>query len=153
MLAARAALLLAAAVPSAAGLIAVPPGQATHPHIRPGTGGRRTVFTLAFTLRSAPGHSGLLATDYRIGVEPARQVPVRCEPPQPPVVQTGAVGSIDRITLNAPTGGWCRGRYAATVFLERGPYCPQPTAYTAPVPCPEFATQELDTGMARFRVR
>ena len=154
MLAARSAILLAAVgVPSTGALLAAPAGQRTHPHVRPSTGGRHTAYRLAFTLRSAPGHSGVLATDYRIDVAPVRHVPLRCVPPQPASVQSGAAGSIDRIVLTGPPGGWCRGRYTVTVFLERGPYCPPPAAYGPPVPCPEFATQELDTGTARFRVR
>ncbi len=39
-----------------------------------------------------------------------------------------------------------------TVFLERGPYCPPPTAGRPPTPCPEFATQELDVGDTHFTI-
>jgi hypothetical protein len=154
MLTARAAAaLVAAAVPSSGAFLAAPASQRTHPHVRPATGGRRTTFTVAFTLRSTAGHTGLLATTYRIDVGAVRHLAARCLPPQPAVIESGAVGSIDRVALTSPSGGWCRGRYAARVFLQRGPYCPPPAAYGMPVPCPEFATQELSTGTARFRVR
>lgn len=145
--------MIAVAVPSTGALLVASPGQRTHPHVRPATGVRHTTFAIAFRLRSAPGHRGVLATSYRVAVESVGRVPVRCEPPQPPIVQAGTIGTIDRMSLAAPAGGWCQGRYVVTVFLERGPYCPPPTAYTMPVPCPEFATQELSTGTARFRVR
>ena len=39
-----------------------------------------------------------------------------------------------------------------TVFLQRGPYCPKPVEGQPPTPCPEFATQELDTGSTSFTV-
>jgi hypothetical protein len=120
--------------------------------VRPATGGPRTTFALAFTLRSAPGHAGVFGTDYRIGVYADRRVPIRCQPPEPANIDTGTVGQVERIALSSPAGGWCAGRYTVTVYLERGPYCPPPV-YGTPVPCPEFATQELDTGRAHFTVR
>ena len=145
---ARVAVALAAL---SAGLPA-PPGQRTHPHVRPRTGGPGTTFTLAFTLRSQPGHVGVLATDYRVYVSANRHVPIRCQPPEPASVQTGTVGQVERLALLPPAGGWCADGYTVTVYLERGPYCPPPV-YGMPVPCPEFATQELDTGSAPFTVR
>jgi hypothetical protein len=51
------------------------------------------------------------------------------------------------VRLRAPRSGWCTGRYAVTVYLQRGPYCPGPGR-----PCPLFATREQPTGAARFRV-
>jgi hypothetical protein len=149
MLLARTAVVLTAA---GANLLA-PAAQRTHPHVRPRSGGPATAFDLTFTPRSTPGHTGLFATDYRIGVSPVRHLSVPCQPPEPASIVTGGSGQIERVTLSGPAGGWCRGRYTATVYLERGPYCPPPAAYGMPVPCPEFATQELDTGTARFTVR
>jgi hypothetical protein len=57
------------------------------------------------------------------------------------------------VPLPAPRSGWCRERYRVTVFLQRGPYCPKPRPGEPPQPCPEFATQEIDTGEAHFTVR
>lgn len=148
MLSARAAIAVTA---MGVNLLA-PAAQRTHPHVRPRTGGPATAFMLSFTPRSTPGHTGLFATDYRIGVYSVRRAPIRCQPPEPANIVTGTAGQIERVTLSGPSSGWCRGRYTATVYLERGPYCPPPV-YGMPTPCPEFATQELDTGAAHFSVR
>jgi hypothetical protein len=149
--------LIAAALLSVSpGFVIPPASQQTHPHVRPHAGGRHTPFAVSFTLRSAPGHVGVFATDYRIDVRPVRPVrrrPAACTPVAPGPVQSGSRGHMERIALNTPTGGWCRGVYQVIVFLERGPYCPPPPVYGRPFPCPEFATQELDTGGARFTVR
>jgi hypothetical protein len=157
MLSARAAVAVAAAGASllapAAGAILLPAaGERTYPHVHPRTGGPATAFALSFRLRVTPGHTGLLLMDYRVGVYPLGRMPVRCRPPEPANIETGTAGRVERVALIAPAGGWCDGSYRATVYLERGPYCPPPV-YGMPVPCAEFATQELDTGSARFTVR
>jgi hypothetical protein len=144
---------VAALLAVSAGFLSAPASQQTHPRVSPRTGGRHTTFALSFTLRSAPGHVGVFATDYRIDVRPDRRRPAACTPVPPGPAQSGSQGHTERIALNAPTGGWCRGRYKVIVFLERGPYCPPPPVYGRPFPCPEFATQEVDTGSARFTVR
>ena len=130
-----------------------PSAEQTHPRARPPVGGRRTAFAVLFSLRQAPGHHGVLAVEYRVGVSrPVRSSP-SCTPPQPPAVEAGAAGTIARVRLAVPTRGWCPGRYRATVYLQRGPYCPPPLEGGPPTPCPLFATQELDTGAATFTVR
>ncbi|MHB8690934.1 MAG: hypothetical protein ACYDHH_06775 [Solirubrobacteraceae bacterium] len=144
---------VAALLAVSAGFLSAPANQQTHPRVSPHAGGRHTMFALSFTLRSAAGHVGVVATDYRIDVRPVRRRPPSCTPVPPGPVQSGSQGRVQRIALGPPTGGWCRGAYKVTVFLERGPYCPPPPVYGRPFPCPEFATQELETGSARFTVR
>src|SRR3954454_14560520 len=123
-----------------------PPEQRTYPRVAPRRGRGGTSFTAYFTLRSRPGHEGVMETTYRVAVSRAGRSSVRCTPPPPDAVQSGAPGSIARVSLAAPRSGWCRGRYRVTVFLQRGPYCPEPGPGEPPQPCPEFATQDLDTG-------
>lgn len=130
----------------------VPRGQRTHPSVSPITGDSSTSFELSFTLRQTPGHQGVVATDYRAEVAPHRGSANACWPPQPPPISSGQAGSIVKLALVSPAGGWCAGRYRVTVFLERGPYCPPPPK-AHPQPCPEFATQEMDTGRTHFTIR
>lgn len=129
------------------------PSERTHPRVRPAIGRRFTSFALTFTLREAPGHRGVFAVEYRVQVTPPRGAAASCVPTQPPPIESGAAGTLEKIGLTPPAHGWCRGTHRATVFLQRGPYCPPPPAGKPPTPCPEFATQELDTGTAGFTVR
>jgi hypothetical protein len=127
--------------------------EQTHPSVLPHTGRAHTRFTASLTLADAPGHSGVLATDYRLQLSAAQQhVARRCLPPTPPNIDSGTANQVVRIPLTGPAAGWCTGRYKLTVFLQRGPYCPAPTPGQPPPPCPEFATQELDVGHANFVV-
>jgi hypothetical protein len=130
----------------------VPSNERTYPQVRPTKGGRLTSFALTFTLRDAPGHQGVLEVDYRVQVTAPPGAAASCIPNQPPPIERGAVGELEQITLPPPAHGWCGGTYRATVFLQRGPYCPPPVEGQPPTPCPEFATQELDTGTASFTV-
>ena len=75
-----------------------------------------------------------------------------CTPAQPPAIDSGTAGALERIALMPPAGGWCDGTYLVTVFLQRGPYCPKPAEGQPPTACPEFATQELETGSTSFLV-
>jgi hypothetical protein len=119
----------------------------------PRTGRAHTRFSATLRLADAPGHSGVLATDYRLQLTVARKhVAPRCLPATPPNIDSGAANQIVRIPLTGPAAGWCAGRYTLSVFLQRGPYCPAPTPGQRPSPCPEFATQELDVGQATFFV-
>jgi hypothetical protein len=127
--------------------------EQTHPSVFPRAGRAHTRFTASLTLADAPGHSGVLATDYRLQLSVKRKhVARRCSPPTPPNIDSGSGNQLVRIPLTAPESGWCVGRYTLTVFLQRGPYCPAPTPGQPPPPCPEFATQELDVGHANFVV-
>jgi hypothetical protein len=127
--------------------------EQTHPSVLPRTGRAHTRFTASLTLADAPGHSGVLATDYRLQLSAAQQhVARRCLPPTAPNIDSGTANQVVRIPLTGPAAGWCTGRYTLTVFLQRGPYCPAPTPGQPPPPCPEFATQELDVGHANFVV-
>jgi hypothetical protein len=127
--------------------------EQTHPSVLPRRGHRHTRFTAALTLADAPGHSGVLAIDYRLQLSLLRRHAFgRCSPPPPPILDTGSAGQRVHIRLIAPAAGWCVGRYALTVLLQRGPYCPAPTPGQQPPPCPEFATQERDVGHAGFVV-
>jgi hypothetical protein len=130
----------------------VPSNERTDPQMQPTSGGRLTLFTLTFTLRDAPGHEGVMATEYRAQVTAPSGSRSSCVAAQPPAIDSGTAGASERIALTPPAAGWCRGTYLVTVFLQRGPYCPKPVEGQPPTPCPEFATQELDTGSTSFTV-
>ncbi len=130
----------------------VPSNERTDPQIYPTSGSGLTVFTLTFTLRDAPGHEGVMATEYRVQVAAPPGSGSSCMAAQPPAIDSGTAGALEHITLTPPAGGWCRGTYLVTVFLQRGPFCPPPVEGQPPIPCPEFATQELDTGSTSFTV-
>ncbi|MFL5822977.1 MAG: hypothetical protein ACJ764_05990 [Solirubrobacteraceae bacterium] len=129
----------------------VPRDQRTHPRVRPHFGDSSTTFVLRFRLRQTPGHQGVMETSYNVQVAPHRRAADACWPDQPPPVTSGHQGQLVRLRLKPPDGGWCTGRFHVTVFLERGPYCP-PSQDGQPRPCPEFATQEADTGETHFTV-
>jgi hypothetical protein len=127
--------------------------EQTDPAVIPRTGRAHTHFTARLTLADAPGHTGVLATDYRLQLTgPREHAAPRCTPAAPANIDSGIAHQIVRIALNAPAAGWCTGRYTLTVFLQRGPYCPATAPGQPPPPCPEFATQELDVGNAHFTV-
>lgn len=129
------------------------PEQRTHPHVHPSHGTRRSAFKVTFTLRSAPGHHGVVATGYRVQVDPPSGSRAACSAPQPATVETGERDSTAKVPLPSPQHGWCRGRYAVTVFLQSGPYCPPPQDGQPPRPCPAFASRDLDVGETSFLVR
>lgn len=135
------------------GLPTVPASERTFPRALPRIGTRDAAFAIYFTLRSQPGHKGVVATDYRVQVDAPPHTRARCAAPQPDNVTTGQRGRVRRVALTAPSGTWCPGRYSVTIFLQRGPYCPKPADGQPPTPCPEFASQDLDSGRAHFRVR
>jgi hypothetical protein len=130
----------------------VPSNERTDPHVQPAFGSGQTVFTLTFTLRDAPGHEGVMAIEYRAQVTAPPGGSSSCAAAQPPAIDSGTAGALERIALTPPAGGWCRGTYLVTVFLQRGPYCPAPVEGQPPSPCPEFASQDLDTGSTSFTV-
>jgi hypothetical protein len=130
----------------------VPSSERTDPQIHPTSGSALTVFTLTFTLSDAPGHEGVMTTEYRVQVTAPPGSGSSCIAPQPPAIVSGTAGALEQVTLTPRPGGWCRGTYLVTVFLQRGPYCPPPMEGQQPIPCPEFATQELDTGSTNFTV-
>lgn len=125
--------------------------ESTHPRVRPAYGQADSAFTLTFTLRETPGHEGILATDYSVLVTPLKP-DAPCVPPQSAPIESGAAGEVKAVSLTPPEGGWCKGTYAVTVFLQRGPYCPPPEEGGLPVPCPAFALQDLETGGSGFTV-
>lgn len=127
--------------------------EQTHPSVLPRTGGRRTHFVVRLTLADPPGHSGVLATGYRLVLTvPAKRSAARCSPAGPASIDAGIAHQVVRVPLATPAGGWCRGRHGLTVFLQRGPYCPTPAPGSPPPPCPEFAEQDLEVGSAHFTV-
>jgi hypothetical protein len=132
--------------------VTVPAGERVHPRVTPPVSGVRSRFALTFTARTNLGHVGVFMADYRIAVSPPRPSRPSCGAALPAAVTTGSKGAREHLMLPRPPGGWCRGRYTVTVFLERGPYCQQP-ANGPPSPCPEFATQELPVGSTDFTVR
>ena len=139
-------------LPSYPGTTSVPNNERTDPQIHPTSGSGLTVFTLTFTLRDAPGHESVMATEYRVQVAAPPGSRSSCMAAQPPAIDSGTAGALEQITLTPPAGGWCGGIYLVSVFLQRGPYCPTPVEGQQPIPCPEFATQELDTGSTTFTV-
>ena len=138
--------------PAYPGTTTVPSNERTDPQVHPTSGSALTVFTLTFTLRDAPGHEGAMATEYRAQVTAPPGSRSSCMAAQPPAIDSGTAGATERIALPPPAGGWCRGTYLVTVFLQRGPYCPKPVEGQPPTACPEFATQELETGSTSFTV-
>jgi hypothetical protein len=130
------------------------PAEQTHPAMLPATGRAHTRFTIRLTIADTLGHSGVVASDYRLQLTaPANTSASRCSPRTPPAnIESGTAGEVVRIPLTTPTSGWCSGRYRLTVFLQRGPYCPPPAAGQPPPPCPEFASQELDVGETHFMI-
>jgi hypothetical protein len=127
--------------------------QQTHPSVRPRVGRAHTRFVVRLTLADAPGHVGVLASDYRLQliVPRARRVS-RCSPAALANIDSGTAHQTVRIALIAPAAGWCTGRYTLSVFLQRGPYCLAPAPGQPPAPCPEFATQEHGVGNTHFTV-
>jgi len=95
----------------------------------------------------------VLAVDYRIWIAPPPHTRAACQPAALPDIAEGHAGAPARVTLASPPHGWCPGTYTVTVSLQRGPYCPKPASGGPPTPCPEFATQDLNTGRAHFTVR
>jgi hypothetical protein len=150
--AAMAAVAVGQDPPASPGTTSVPSNERTDPHIHPTSGSARTVFTLTFTLRDAPGHEGAMATEYRAEITAPPGSRTSCMAVQPPAIESGTAGASERIALTPPAAGWCDGTYVVAVFLQRGPYCPKPVEGQPPTACPEFATQELETGSTSFTV-
>jgi hypothetical protein len=148
VLASAALAAMAALVGGAAGS----ESEGTDPHVRPAYGQASTVFNLTFTLRKTPGHEGVMATDYRVAVAQPPRSGGSCTASHPATVDSGATGELRALALTPPPDGWCRGTYHVSVLLQQGPYCPPPQQGGQPVPCPEFATRDLDTGSTVFTV-
>src|SRR5213082_3548987 len=69
-----------------------PSEQRTYPRVAPHRGRGGTSFAAYFTLRSRPGHQGVMETSYRVAVARAGRSRARCTPPSPDTVQAGAPG-------------------------------------------------------------
>jgi hypothetical protein len=106
-----------------------------------------------FTLSDGPGHQGVVERDYRVQVDQPAGSRVACAAAPPSNITSGAQGARVTVALLRPRYGWCRGTYVATVFLQRGPYCPAPQDGRPPQPCPQFASQDLQVGRSTFLVR
>lgn len=130
----------------------VPPAERTAPRVTPARGAPHAAFAVLFTLRETPGHRGILAVDYRVEISSPPGLAASCTVRQPPALTEGEDGTQARVELISPARGWCQGRYRATVYLERGPYCSPPRAARRAKVCPLFATREIDTGEAAFSV-
>lgn len=127
--------------------------QQTHPAVHPRRPTRRSHVSVQLTLSNAPGHQGVVESDYRIQVDQPPGSRVACAAAAPANVTGGTQGDRVTVPLPAPRYGWCRGKYTVTVFLQRGPYCPAPQNGQPPQPCPEFASQDLQVGRSTFLVR
>jgi hypothetical protein len=165
-------LRLAAAVGVAAAIVVpnalassspAPSGDQTYPHVTPRAGGRHRTFKLSFTLAQAPGRSGYEYTDYRAVVSAPAHTRASCSPAQPAPVTSGSRGEVETIALHQPARGWCKGRYAVTVYLQRTQTCPPPVE---PGPSPNIIcpltpshvqpappVEDVNTGQAHFTVR
>ena len=128
------------------------PEQQTHPWVAPIHATRRSHVTVTLMLADAPGHRGVVESDYRLQVDRPAGSRVACIAPAPPMLTVGAQGARVAVALSPPRYGWCRGRYTVRVFLQRGPYCPPPQNGQPPQPCPEFASQDLQVGHSSFVV-
>lgn len=146
------ALAAVATVAALAGSATGSGSQDTDPHVRPAYGQASSVFTLTFTLRKTPGHERVTEIDYLVAVASPSGGGASCAASQPAAIDSGAAGELRSVALTPPSGGWCRGIHQVSVILQRGPYCPPPHEGGQPVPCPEFATQDLDTGSTIFTV-
>jgi hypothetical protein len=133
---------------------AVPPAEQTRPLVRPATGGPRRIFTLHFTRRVATGTSEGEAVAYEVELSRPGGGAARCLSTSPEAIGEGEIGERVAAALRPPPGGWCRGRYLATVYLERRPACKgPPTARRRDaVACPLFIAL-TDTGSAGFTIR
>ena len=127
--------------------------QQTHPVVHPKRPTRRSHVSVRVTLSDAPGHEGVVESDYLIQVDQPIGSRAACAATAPPNVTSGTRGTRVSVALPSPRYGWCHGRYTATVFLQRGPYCPTPPAGQPPQPCPEFASRDLQVGRRTFVVR
>ena len=140
-------------------MVAAPPPEAapaeqTSPIVRPAVAGPRRVFRLRFTERVGPGREAGLSQAYEAVLSrPGGGNSKRCLPAQPASVEEGAEGERVAVALYPPPGGWCPGRYTATVYLERRPACqgPPTTLRRDAIACPLFIAL-TDTGEAGFRV-
>jgi hypothetical protein len=147
------ALLSVLSLGAAGALAQTTSSELTNPRPHPSAGTRQTSFAVTFTLRHDAGHSGVVQTTYQVRVGRPSGSRRACTPSAPRPVARGNAGTRVRVALIAPRVGWCRGRYRATVWLQRGPYCPPPQDGQPPSPCPLFATQEQATGTTHFTVR
>lgn len=132
-----------------------PPAERTHPVVRPAAGGQDRVFTLRFTERQEPRDEGGLSFTYQVSVGRPGGGPDSCLPESPEPISKGAAGLRRAVRLHPPAGGWCPGRYTATVYLVHRPACqgpPSPTLRRQTVACPLYIAL-TDTGHAGFRVR
>jgi hypothetical protein len=136
---------------TAVGSDAPPAGERTDPRVHPGSGTRHTAFAVRFTLRHTAGHQGYVSSYYHVAVTPPAHSRSACAPQPPPAVMSGDAGARLRVRLRAPKDGWCAGRYTATVYFQRGPYCGN-TPGKGSFVCPRFVTQDVDTGSTRFTV-
>lgn len=143
-----------------AGGTQAPSGQRTYPHVRPRVGGRHSRFKLSFTLAQAPGREGTEETEYRAVVSRPANSRESCPPTQPAPVASGNQGELERITLQPPEHGWCRGRYDVTVYLQRTQTCGPPIVMAPRIVCPASAEvgpalpdEDLNTGTTHFTVR
>lgn len=146
--------VLLAAWPAALAAYAYAPPRApateqTHPDVRPHTGGPHTTFVLTLTAGDDLGVHGVVRTDYAIRASTGR---TGCHDAFAANLTAARKGQRLSLALRPQRTGWCRGRYAGTVLLVRGPYCPKPGPGQPPRPCPEFASQALDAGRFAFRV-
>jgi hypothetical protein len=128
------------------------PQQQTHPATQPRRPTRRSHITVRFTLSDAPGHQGVVESNYRIEVDQPAGSRAACAAAAPADVASGKQGDRVTVPLPPPRYGWCRGTYSATVVLQRGPYCPAPQDGQPPQPCPEFASRDVQVGRSTFLV-
>jgi hypothetical protein len=124
-----------------------PASEQTHPKVRPARGHPATRFVLELTARQRLGATTGSSADYRVTVSRAGG---GCGDALE--ISSAAAGAHLRRTLRPPSSaGWCRGRYAGSVILDRAPSC-APQANGRPVACPDFMLAPVVVGRFGFTV-
>lgn len=118
--------------------------QQTRPRIKPRVGRPHSTFHLTFTLASTTIRAGFETTEYRAVVSAPTHSRASCAPPQPAPIVSGNQGSVAKIALRPSAHGWCRGRYAVTIYLETIVTCgPLGSPGSAPCCGPPVEAAEL----------
>ncbi len=135
--------------------------QQTHPSVSPRVGGKRTTYTVSFTMQQTPRRVGTLRSYYRVEVSPPAHAGSSCTPAQPGPITSGTAGSMSRVRLHPTARSWCAGRYHVTVFWQSFSSCGPPIDREMLV-CPEspgiepsnpLPYENLDVGDTHFTVR
>jgi hypothetical protein len=119
------------------------------PRVSPGSGGRRTEFTVSMRVPSPAIREGGIDRRYSVSASgPSGSGCVSSDSVQ--VDNTGARSRV-RVTLSANPGRWCRGVFHGQVTEFISPVCGPPIRTR--VVCPMWLAAPRVIGRFRFRVR